>query len=178
VIFAEGAASETFIDDDSRMMFHNAREYALLYPNEPQNPAQYCAPRCNDGYEVETARRHINARAGLLGSNAANSAPQVRGFVDQRGPNRVVGWAQLPDRPDAPLCVDILAAGRRIGSALANVYRQDLVAAGIGHGRHGFEFALSAEIDPATVEVRCPIADATLRSSADAIADAHKAAAA
>ena len=30
VIFAEGAPSETFIDDNSRGMFHNAHEFALL----------------------------------------------------------------------------------------------------------------------------------------------------
>ena len=32
VIIAEGALSESFIDDDSRGMFHNAREYRALYP--------------------------------------------------------------------------------------------------------------------------------------------------
>ena len=180
VILAEGAASETFIDDDCRMMFHNAREYAQLYPNESQNPVQYSAPRRNEGYEVETARRHINARAGLVGSSTANSAPRVRGFVDRPGPDRVVGWVQIPDRPDAPLCVDILVAGRQIGCALANVYREDLAAAGMGHGRYGFEFALSADIDPATVAVRCTIADATLPltgAARSAIAGARAAAA-
>jgi autotransporter-associated beta strand protein len=63
---------------------------------------------------------------------------------------------------DAPLCVDILDAGRRIGCALANIYRGDLATAGIGHGRYGFELALPADVDPATVEVRCTIADTTL----------------
>ncbi len=163
VILAEGAPSETFIDDDSRMMFHNAHEYALLYPDEPRNPPRFCAPRLREGYEVEAARRDIDARAGLRRSDAANSAPEVRGFVDLLAPGRVAGWVQAPDQPNAPLCVDVLAAGRRIGCALANVYRGDLVAAGIGHGRYGFELALSADIDPATVEVRCTIADTTLR---------------
>ncbi len=32
MIVAEGALSETFIDDDSRGMFHNAHEYRVLYP--------------------------------------------------------------------------------------------------------------------------------------------------
>ena len=32
VIIAEGAPSESFIDDDSRGMFHNAHEYGALYP--------------------------------------------------------------------------------------------------------------------------------------------------
>ncbi len=180
VIIAEGAASETFIDDDSRMMFHNAHEYALLYPNDPQNPPRFCAPRLNEGYEVEAARRHICARAGLRALDAGRSAPKVRGFVDVLTTGRVAGWVQLPDRPDAPLCVDVLAAGRWIGCALANVYRRDLVAAGIGQGRYGFELALPADIDPATVEVRCTIADTTLRltNAARAAADTRTATAA
>src|SRR5262249_6879595 len=34
VIFAEGAAAESFADDDSRAAFHNADEYRALYPSE------------------------------------------------------------------------------------------------------------------------------------------------
>jgi autotransporter-associated beta strand protein len=162
VILAEGAPSETFVDDDSRMMFRNAHEYALLYPNEPRNPARFYAPRLNEGYEVEAARHQIDARAGLRESDIVRSAPRLRGFVDLLAPGRVAGWVQLPDRPDVPLCVDTLTAGRLIGRALANVYRGDLVAAGIGHGRYGFDLTLPAEIDPATVEVSCTIAGAAL----------------
>ena len=162
VIIAEGAASETFLDDDCRMMFRNAHEYALLYPNETQNPPRFCAPRLNKGYEVEAARRDIEARAGLRAPDAANFAPKVRGFVDLLATGRVAGWLQAPEQPDAPLCVDVLVAGRRIGCALANVYRGDLAAAGIGHGCYGFELALPAEVDLATVEVRCSVADTKL----------------
>jgi hypothetical protein len=32
VIFAEGAAAETFVDCDNRLMFHNAAEFNELYP--------------------------------------------------------------------------------------------------------------------------------------------------
>jgi N-acetylneuraminic acid mutarotase len=64
-IIAEGALSETFLDDDSRGMFHNAHEYAALYPNCTDPAAPYYAPRCDDGYEVETVRHRIAARAGI-----------------------------------------------------------------------------------------------------------------
>jgi Hint domain len=63
VIVAEGALSETFIDDDSRGMFHNAPEFHALYPRAARTAAQYCAPRLEDGYEVEAVRRRI---AGLV----------------------------------------------------------------------------------------------------------------
>jgi hypothetical protein len=63
VIIAEGALSETFIDDDCRGMFHNAQDYDALYGEEEQAPARYCAPRLDEGYEVEAVRRHLAARA-------------------------------------------------------------------------------------------------------------------
>lgn len=62
VIFANGAWSETFVDDESRGMFHNAAEYAALYPTAAQQPAQYCAPRVEEGSRLEAIRKRLNAR--------------------------------------------------------------------------------------------------------------------
>jgi hypothetical protein len=45
VIYAEGALAESFVDDDSRTMFHNAAQYQRLYPQALREPARYCAPR-------------------------------------------------------------------------------------------------------------------------------------
>jgi glycosyltransferase involved in cell wall biosynthesis len=66
VILAEGAPSESFIDDDSRGLFQNAHEFAALYPDTVTTPARYCAPRRAFGPEVEAARRRIARRAGLF----------------------------------------------------------------------------------------------------------------
>ena len=62
VILAEGAFSETFVDDDSRAMFHNAQEFATLYPAAV--PAGYCAPRVEDGFALEAVRQRLAALAG------------------------------------------------------------------------------------------------------------------
>ena len=59
----EGALSETFVDDDSRGMFHNAQEYDALYPDRATVPAAYCAPRRDDGYAVDAARRKAVSEA-------------------------------------------------------------------------------------------------------------------
>jgi probable HAF family extracellular repeat protein len=63
VIVAEGALSETYMDEDNRGMFQNAQGYEVLYPDAPALPAQYCAPRVEDGYELEAVRRRIALRA-------------------------------------------------------------------------------------------------------------------
>ena len=66
VIWAEAAASETFIDDSSRGIFHNADTYSTLYPDHTEVPVEYCAPRVTDGFELEAIRRRLNARAARL----------------------------------------------------------------------------------------------------------------
>jgi hypothetical protein len=155
VIIAEGALSESFIDDDSRGMFHNAHEYGALYPDAEHVAARYCAKRCADGYEVEATRRRIDARAGLRPA-VAEAPATLRGCVDVISASCVKGWAQTVDYPEAPVCLDIYIGGRLIGQTLANRYRQDLRQAGLGSGRQGFEFSMPAAIGvaPNAVQVR------------------------
>ena len=139
VIIAEGALSESFIDDDNRGMFHNAHEYRALYPDAAADAARYCAPRVDEGYEVEAIRRRIALRARLT-SKGKTPLGTLRGCVDLVSVNSVAGWAQNIDHPEAPVCLDIFAGGRLIGQVLANRYRGDLKRAGIGSGFHSFRF--------------------------------------
>jgi hypothetical protein len=64
VIVVEGALSESFVDDESRQMFDNATEYHRLYPQAASQPARFCAPRVEDGYELEGVRQRLASRAG------------------------------------------------------------------------------------------------------------------
>ncbi|HEY0913017.1 MAG TPA: Hint domain-containing protein, partial [Bradyrhizobium sp.] len=96
VIFAEGALSESFLDDGSRGIFHNAPEYHALYPDTTDVPVRYCAPRCNGGYTVAAARDRIDARAGLRHGGYVEALP-LRGFVDAVANGRISGWAQNPN---------------------------------------------------------------------------------
>ena len=63
VILAEGAPAESFIDDESRGMFHNAADYHRLHPDAVSGAPHYCAPRVEDGEAVEAVRRRIAARS-------------------------------------------------------------------------------------------------------------------
>jgi hypothetical protein len=80
VILAEGALSETFVDDDSRGMFHNVGEYGALYPEDAAQPVQYCAPRLDRGYEVDAVRRRLAERAGL--PSLDRDTGRLRGHID------------------------------------------------------------------------------------------------
>ena len=168
VIIAEGAPSESFVDDDSRGMFQNAHEFQRLYPDAQACEAQYCAPRCRDGYEVEAVRRRIALRAGRRTKRTAQGIGPLRGYVDLVSPHHVEGWAQSLDHPEAPVLLDIFAAGQLIGRALANCYREDLEKAGLGSGRHGFAFTLplGSAFAPAALEIRRSLDGAALNFSA------------
>lgn len=65
VIFAEGAPAESFVDDDSRQKFDNAAEYRRLYPASPIGPVRFCAPRVEQGEEVEAVRRRLARRCAI-----------------------------------------------------------------------------------------------------------------
>jgi fibronectin-binding autotransporter adhesin len=166
VIIANGALSESFVDDDSRCMFHNAFEYDTLFSADDVSPAQYCAPRHYEGYQVEAARRLIAERAGLCAAPAP--AGELRGFVEHVGAKSIKGWAQSADHPEAPVCLDICVQGRLIGQVLANRYRDDLKQAGLGSGCHSFDFALPVglQVTGDAIEVRRSLDGAVLMDTA------------
>ena len=65
VLLAEGAPSESYVDDDSRGLFHNAAEFALLYP-EAKSVSQFVAPKLDQGYKLEAIRRRLAVVAGAF----------------------------------------------------------------------------------------------------------------
>ena len=145
VIVAEGALAETFIDDDSRCMFHNAVEFHMLYPNATvPHPVRYCAPRMEEGFALETLRRELAWRARRLGADGTMVPVALRGRLDDIGRRRITGWAYDPEAPETPVMLVVLLNGVEIARLVADRYRPDLEKAGIGDGRHAFEFELSA----------------------------------
>ena len=65
VLLAEGAPSESFLDDGNRGQFHNTAEHTALYPNAPA-PGGRCAPWVDSGFKLEA----IRARLAVMGEVA------------------------------------------------------------------------------------------------------------
>ncbi|HEX4505310.1 MAG TPA: Hint domain-containing protein [Alphaproteobacteria bacterium] len=152
VIFAEDAVAESFVDDDSRMLFHNAEEYRRLYPGEAPRPAAFCAPRVEAGSALDALWRMLAARARLLrtGGKAA-AVPPRGGYVDRATRTVIEGWAQ----DHAPATLAILVNGALVGETVADRRRDDLAASGLGDC--GFRFELPAPLSPGLdhrIEVR------------------------
>jgi glycosyltransferase involved in cell wall biosynthesis len=72
----------------------------------------------------------------------------LRSFIDVVTRHRVSGWAQDDAQPGAPLALLILDNDRLVARILANRYRADLEAAGIGDGRHAFQFDFDQPLPP------------------------------
>jgi len=70
VILADGAWSETFLDDGSRGMFHNSHEFGALHPEPVSRERRYCAPRLDDGFALDAVRRRLARRAMALGNGS------------------------------------------------------------------------------------------------------------
>jgi hypothetical protein len=150
-------------------MFHNAHEYALLYSNDAGRPSYYCAPRIEDGYELEAVRERIARRAGLITvARTADTGGTLRGYVDLISARAIEGWAQNLDHSDTSVCLTIFAGDRVIGQVLANRYREDLKRAGIGKGRHAFKFVPPPGISLDCIQVRRSLDSTALLLSADA----------
>ncbi len=144
IILAEGAATETFVDCDSRSMFHNAAEYDRLYPGAAPRKWLFAAPRVEQGWRLQA----IHARLADLAP--ASSRGRLRGRVDHQGDGRIEGWAMDADDPAVPVEFELVVRGRQLGCLIANRYRIDLDRARIGRATHAFVAELP-ELDPATL---------------------------
>jgi hypothetical protein len=156
VVFAEGAPSETFVDDNSRLMFDNADEYYDMF-GAASAQAGFSAPRIEQGYQLEAIRRRIAARAGLT-VPAIGSGP-LAGHVERLDDGILEGW--VADTGAAPVELDVLVDGEFTARILANRYRPDLDRAGIAGGRCAFSVALPASVSS--------LAQIAVRRSADGV---------
>ena len=152
VLIAEGAFSESFVDDDSRGMFQNARDFQKLYPGERAKEAVYCAPRVEDGYALDRVRRRLAERAGLA-FPAATDFGLLLGVIEHCDHEGVSGWALNTAFPNAPVCLDVIVDGAFAGYAYAETEKPN--------GDRAFSLRFRAPLDPASPH------EIELRRSAD-----------
>ena len=181
VIYAEGAAAETYIDCDNREMFQNAFEAAELYPDVATQKWKFCASVVEAGEELTAIQRRLWARAEQMGQSIPQDGP-LRGNVEIADRQFIAGWAMLESHPGVPVRLEVMVNGAVVAEVLAKQYRRDLEAAGIGDGRHAFRLQLPQLLDPyASHEIvvrravdgreleRCPVTVAPAASLDDAV---------
>jgi GT2 family glycosyltransferase/glycosyltransferase involved in cell wall biosynthesis len=70
----------------------------------------------------------------------------MRGSFDSIVGRLATGWAWDDTAPGTVVAIEVLADGRPLGISPANRFREDLLAAQIGSGRHAFHFLLPMEL--------------------------------
>lgn len=70
------------------------------------------------------------------------SAKKLRGNVDLASPTQIAGWVMHRADPQHRAGVELRVESRIVAAAKADRFRSDLLAAGIGDGRYGFEIAV------------------------------------
>jgi hypothetical protein len=123
-----------------------------LQPNESAVvAAELTAPAQPGAYTLECdAVQELVHWFRDMGSNTARtlvqvrreaSTPAIRGTLDLVDGQQIAGWAWDQDNPDAPVQVEIRDGANRLATTAANLFRKDLLDAGIGNGAHGFSIA-------------------------------------
>lgn len=140
-VFAEGAASETFVDHNSRAMFDNADEYGLVFGSASVRPTEQ--PRLEEGYELAAIRRRL---AGIAGIATNVVAGPITGNLEAIQDGVLSGW-MIDTVSGEAVEAEVLVAGEVVGRVVANRYRTDLDQAGLAGGRGGFTTVLPAGVD-------------------------------
>ena len=78
------------------------------------------------------------AESQVSASNPDPSDESYEGYLDRADCEFISGWAYDKSRHEMRIEVDICEGGRRLTTAVAATFRQDLLAAGKGAGRHSF----------------------------------------
>jgi len=67
------------------------------------------------------------------------------GYIDRVTAAGVSGWIWNPSAPDERVAVSVYEGDRLVGSTVADTFRVDLPASGVGDGAHAFEFPFLPE---------------------------------
>ena len=135
-IFAEGAASETFVDHASRALFDNADEYNLMYGNSAASVQELA--RVEEGTRLAAIRSRLAEIAGILTVPAAGA---MMGNFERIENGVLHGWVIDSVGADA-VEADVLVDGAPVARMIANRYRTDLDQEGLAGGIGGFTVAL------------------------------------
>ena len=111
--------------------------------------------------DYRTARRCGRARWSRYSPNRRHyidhARQTFRGLVEGIFDDCILGWCQLIG-DNSPVLLDVLIDGRVVVCLPADMFRQDLMNAGIGEGRHGFRVDLLPFSPPPDAVIRVKVA--------------------
>ncbi len=79
---------------------------------------------------------------------ASPASGQLEGYIDTATRGRIRGWACDQSAPGQPVRLRVIANDVVLCEVVADRYRPDLAAAGIGDGRHAFDISIPGGLPP------------------------------
>ncbi len=79
-------------------------------------------------------------------ATAVTTAEKLEGYHDVSNCNGVMGWAWNQEKPDEPVNIELYDDATLLATITAGDFRQDLLAARIGNGKHSFTFVIPASL--------------------------------
>ncbi len=98
------------------------------------------------GAKANGSAVHMDDRLSRLHFSPVNASFRLYGYFDGVHGKSADGWIFDATSPSSTLNVEIYDGPRRLGTALAGLFRSDLEAIGIANGDHAFRFELPTEI--------------------------------
>jgi hypothetical protein len=131
-----------------------SRFYSERYLNgsSSKNPQMHDLQQSNTRNQIKSDPESNGVDPGC--SNTAEDLAQYIGLVDDLVDTTIKGWSADKRHPTTRLEVQFEIGGRCIGRSVCNIYRPDLVRAGIGDGIYGFEFVIPYLAPGAEVRVK------------------------
>ncbi len=84
-----------------------------------------------------------SSEALALSTREADGVSDYRGHLDSVTPDLVEGWVWDGRQSDRKLIVEILVSGKAVATGIADHFRADLKAVGVGDGAHAFKINVS-----------------------------------
>ena len=97
----------------------------------------------------------VNTGTGSPGS--PSEPPAYEGYHDITNCNAITGWAWDMNRPNDPVKIDIYDGDRLLATVAADGFRQDLLDAKKGNGKHGFLYPTPPQLKdekPHTIKMK------------------------
>ena len=148
VIFAEGAAAETFVDCDNRLMFHNAASSMNFFRLMPRPPGRSVRRGSNRGRGSSEYGKPLRRGPACRSRTMPTACGPLEGSLDDASHRLINGWAFDPNQPGVPVWLEVLVDDGVVGRVLANLHRPDLEHDGKGDGHHGFALWLQHGLSP------------------------------
>jgi hypothetical protein len=118
-------------------------------------------PTSATGTLVYSATCTVGSCSGTASTTVVISPPLVNGsfdgFIYGADCATFRGWAWDRNKPNTPVSVDILDGPNVIATVMAEVFRQDLLNAGKGNGKHAFLFPIPKNLKDGLPKTGCPI---------------------